>query len=268
MTEPRSDTYALRLSEAELARYAMMAELARTSEADLWQAAGIAPGAAVADVGCGPGALFSAIVAAVGEQGSVTGVDGDPDAVAQAQAFAAANGWPQVRVQVGRADATGLEPGGFDTVMMRHVLAHNGPTEQPIVDHLSTLVKPGGCVYLVDIFGPGFGVRPRDDDVDDLNDAYVRFHMAKGNDLQTGLRLDTLLGNAGLDVIAYRGWYNIAKPMGQVRPPSWAARDAMVAAGVATAEDVARWDAALDRISAQSPTIFAPMFGAVGRRVP
>src|ERR671930_620517 len=108
MTEPRSDTYALRLSEAELARYAMMAELARTSEADLWQAAGIAPGAAV------------------------------PDAVAQAQAFAAANGWPQVRVQVGRADATGLEPGGFDTVMMRHVLAHNGPTEQPIVDHLST----------------------------------------------------------------------------------------------------------------------------------
>jgi hypothetical protein len=149
---------------------------------------------------------------------------------------------------------------------MRHVLAHNGPTEQDIVDHLATLVKPGGCVYLVDIFGPAFAMRPDDPDVADLNDAYLRFHQAKGNDLLTGLRLDMLLERAGLQVVAYRGWYNIARPQGIVRPPSWAARDAMVAAGIATAEDIARWDAALQRVAAQSPAIFAPLFGAVGRR--
>src|SRR5919197_346282 len=130
-----TDSYALRLSEAELARYAMMAELARKEEADLWAAAGIVPGATVVDVGCGPGALFPALVAAVGDAGSVMGVDGDPDAVAAAQALAAANGWEQVRVQVGRADESGLEPDAADAVMMRHVLAHNAPTEQAIVDH-------------------------------------------------------------------------------------------------------------------------------------
>jgi hypothetical protein len=75
-----------------------------------------------------------------------------------------------------------------------------------------------------------------------------------------------LLTRAGLEVVDYRGWYNIVRPQGPIRPPSWAARDAMVAAGIATAEDLARWDAALDRLAAQSPTVFAPVFGAVGRR--
>jgi SAM-dependent methyltransferase len=266
MTDTTSDGYALQLSEAELQRYAMMAELARASEADLWETAGFTSGASVADVGCGPGALFPAVVAAVGERGSVVGVDGNPDTVRQAQAVVSASGWSNVTVQVGQAEATGVEPGTLDTVMMRHVLAHNGPTEQAIVNHLATLVKPGGCVYLVDIDGPAFRLRPTDPDLEDLNDAYGRFHAAKGNDLQTGLRLDDLLSAAGLDVVAYRGWYNIVNPQGGVRPPSWAARDAMVAAGIATDEDVARWGAALDRMLPQSPTVFAPLFGAVGSR--
>jgi SAM-dependent methyltransferase len=266
MTDTGTDGYALQLSAAELERYRMMAELAREAEADLWQTAGITTGAAVADVGCGPGALFPALVAAVGTTGRVAGVDGNAGAVAQAQAMAAAGGWDNVDVRVGQADATGLEPGDYDAVMIRHVLAHNGPTEQQIVDHLATLAKPGGRVYLVDIFGKGFGMRPDDREVAELNDAYARFHEMKGNDLLTGLRLDLLLERAGLELIDYRGWYNIARPQGAIRPPSWAARDAMVAAGIATPDDVERWDVALQRVAAQSPAIFAPVFGAVGRR--
>jgi len=40
----------------------------------------------------------------------------------------------------------------------------------------------------------------------------------------------------------------------------------MVGAGIATPDDVARWDAALDRTAAVHPTIFVPMFTTVGRR--
>ena len=47
--------YALTLGEDEVRRYRYMAEAARQSEQDLWQAAGITPGATVADIGCGPG---------------------------------------------------------------------------------------------------------------------------------------------------------------------------------------------------------------------
>ena len=146
MADTGTDAYALQLSPAELERYRIMADAARTAESDLWRLAGIVPGATVADVGCGPGALFPAIVEAVGVDGQVVGVDGVPTTVAQAQALVEANGWPNVTVQIGRADDTGLEPGSVDTVMMRHVLAHNGPSEQAIVDHLATLVKPGGQV--------------------------------------------------------------------------------------------------------------------------
>jgi 2-polyprenyl-3-methyl-5-hydroxy-6-metoxy-1,4-benzoquinol methylase len=49
--------YALQLSEAEIARYQLMAETAERAERDLWIAAGAAPGARIADVGCGPGAI-------------------------------------------------------------------------------------------------------------------------------------------------------------------------------------------------------------------
>jgi hypothetical protein len=53
-----------------------------------------------------------------------------------------------------------------------------------------------------------------------------------------------------------------------MRPPPWAARSAMIVAGVATDQDVARWARAFDRLDAEAarPTVFAPMFAAVGRR--
>jgi SAM-dependent methyltransferase len=210
--------------------------------------------------------MFPAIVTAVGPDGRLIGVDGVTGTVAQAQALVEANGWPNVEVRVGKADATGLDPGSVDTVMMRHVLAHNGQDEQAIVDHLATLVKPGGHVYLVDIDGSAFHTRPADPDVEELNEAYRTFHAQQGNDLLTGLRLDELLTTAGMDVIAYRGWFNIVKPRGQMRPPSWAARDAMVAAGVISADDLDRYEAGLDRVLGQDATLFAPLFGAVGRK--
>jgi hypothetical protein len=42
----------------------------------------------------------------------------------------------------------------------------------------------------------------------------------------------------------------------------------MVASGLATADDVARWEAAFERVAAMSPgpTLFAPVFVGVGRR--
>jgi hypothetical protein len=148
------------------------------------------------------------------------------------------------------------------------VLAHNGPAEQRIVDHLATLVRPGGAVYLVDIEGTGIRWRPVDSDMDDQLARYLEFHRAKGNDLEVGLRLADLLDRAGLDVVDHRGYYNIVKAPPGMRPPSWAARDAMVAAGVATDADVARWAAALARADAaeQRPVLFAPLFAAIGRR--
>jgi hypothetical protein len=142
-----------------------------------------------------------------------------------------------------------------------------GPTEQQIVDHLAAFVRPGGHLYLVDIDASMFRVRPSDPDVESLEETYRAFHAARGNDLDVGLWLSRLLTAAGLQAVVYRGWIQVLVPTGEFRPPAWAAREAMKAAGFASTADIARWDAAITALTADPPTVFFPIFGAVGRRL-
>src|SRR5439155_26860349 len=127
----------------------------------------------------------------------------DDDALAVAGELAARAG---VRMETlhGAADSTGLPDGTFDLVMMRHVLAHNGGSEQAIVDHLAALAAPGGSVYLTDIDSASFRLRGvTDPAITQLQDLYHEFHSKRGNDLEIGTRLDELLAAAGLEVVEF-----------------------------------------------------------------
>ncbi|MGY1601710.1 class I SAM-dependent methyltransferase [Geodermatophilus sp. SYSU D00815] len=260
--------YALAVSEAEVRRYRFMAERARADEADHWRRAGIGPGAVVADVGCGPAAVAVQVADVVGPSGRVLAVEPDASARAAARQVIAASGATNVELTAGTGTSSGLAAGSVDVAMMRHVLAHNGPDEQRIVDHLASLVRPGGSVYLVDVDGTAARTLDLDPELDDLFEKYLEFHRRRGNDLMTGLRLRRLLERAGLDVDLHESRYTIATLPPGVQAPMWAARDAMVAEGVATADDVARWEAAVTRADAAAarPTYFAPVFVAIGRR--
>jgi ubiquinone/menaquinone biosynthesis C-methylase UbiE len=262
------DGYVLQVSEAEIARYQVMAKRAQASEAQLWTEAGIRPGARIADVGCGPGAALALMARAVGPTGWVSGVDGDAAALSCARALLADVHVENADVRWGRADATGLEVAAFDTVVLRHVLAHNGGSEQRIVDHLATLVRPGGFVYLVDVDLSAMRMHPPSADLTDLTAKYIDFHSGRGNDPQIGLRLSELASGAGLDVTNFRGWFDVTVAPVGMRPPSWAARAAMVASGVASDADVTRWAAAfaaLDEAPGR-PMIFPALFAVVARR--
>ncbi|HST67134.1 MAG TPA: methyltransferase domain-containing protein [Mycobacteriales bacterium] len=257
--------YALRLGPREVTRYQLMAERARTAEADLWRLAGIVPGARIADVGCGPGALLPVLAAEVGPGGQVSGVDADPAAVGAAQAYT--SGLPGVSVVEGRADGTGLPAGHFDVVMVRHVLAHNGGREPGIIAHLVSLLRPGGTLYLVDTYAPGAATVPEVPVITELDDRYRTFHATRGNDLRTGPRLGGWLRDAGLEVLDFRGRYQIVPAPPGLRPPAWAARDAMLESGVATGADLDRWEQALAELDdcPDRPTFFMPVFTALGR---
>jgi 2-polyprenyl-3-methyl-5-hydroxy-6-metoxy-1,4-benzoquinol methylase len=185
-------------------------------------AAGIVPGARIADVGCGPDALLRLLAERVGAEGRAVGIDADPAAVAMARQQIA--GLPQARVQLGQADATGLEPGGYDVIMCRHVLAHNGGREAAIVAHLASLAAAGGCVYLVDVDATALRFTASEPDLEDLHERYREFHRARGNDLSVGLRLGDLLTEAGLTVERYACRAPVLRVPPGVRPPSWAAR--------------------------------------------
>lgn len=259
--------YALAVSEEEVGRYLLMAELAAAEERHLWELAGIGPGAVVADVGCGPAATSVQLARAVAPGGRVVGVERDRSALEAARAVVSAAG-VDVELRQGEAGGTGLEPGSVDVAVLRHVLAHNGGAEAAIVQHLSDVVRPGGSVYLVDVDLTAIRQLDADPELDDQVERYVEFQRRRGNDVSVGLRLRHLLEAAGLEPLVHEGRYAIVRPPPGMRPPSWAAREAMVAEGVVTAEDVQRWAAAFERADAQTvrPTLFAPTFVAVGRR--
>jgi SAM-dependent methyltransferase len=260
--------YTLALSEAELARYRLMAQHALAGESRQLELAGIAPGAVVADVGCGPAAMSVEIGILVGPSGRVIGVERDDGALAAARQVVAESGLDNVELRQGTATETGIPASSVDVAMLRHVLAHNGGDEQRVVDHLASLVRPGGSVYLVDVDLTGMRMLDGDPELDDLVDRYAAFHAARGNDPLIGLRLGQLLTAAGLELVDFVGGYNILTVPPGFRPPPWAARDAMLAQGAVTEQDILRWGVAFERLDAatERSTMFAPVFVGVGRK--
>jgi precorrin-6B methylase 2 len=258
--------YTLAISDAEVERYMLMAERSSRTDGRHWQRAGVVPGAVVADVGCGPAAFSVVLASAVGPTGRVIGVERDEQALAAARRVVAAAGVGNVGLHSGDAADTGLPDGSVDVVVMRHVLAHNGPDEQRIVDHVAGLVRPGGSVLLVDVDGTAVRMLDADADLDDLDTKYLELHRRRGNDLQTGVRLGRLLRRAGLTVVLHEGTYDIIAAPPGMRPPSWAACAAMLDEGIAAPEDVRRWAAAFGRmdVAEPRPTAFLPQFVAIG----
>jgi SAM-dependent methyltransferase len=193
-------------------------------------------------------------------------VERDQQALDAGRQVVAAAGAGNVELRRGEAADTGLADGSVDVVVMRHVLAHNGPDEQRIVDHLARLVRPGGRVFLVDVDATAIRMLDADPDLDDLHSRYLELHRRRGNDLQTGLRLGRLLSRAELTVVLHVGSYEILPAPRGVRPPSWAARAAMLEEGITSPEAVQRWEAAFARLDAADPrpTMFLPQFTAIG----
>jgi hypothetical protein len=96
---------------------------------------------------------------------------------------------------------------------------------------------------------------------------YRAFHATRGNDLRPGPQLAGWLRDAGLEVVEFRGRYQIVPAPPGLRPPAWASREAMLDAGVVTAADLDRWERAIAELDASPdrPTFFMPLFTALGR---
>lgn len=77
----------------------------------------LSKGSRVLDVGCGPGASFPYLLAAVGHPGEVLGVEISPEVAATAQKRIEANHWPNVRVVIGDGRTVALQ-GKFDGLML------------------------------------------------------------------------------------------------------------------------------------------------------
>jgi ubiquinone/menaquinone biosynthesis C-methylase UbiE len=113
------------------------------------QAAGLAPGQTVVDLGCGPGYFTLPAAELVGEHGKVYGVDVQPEMVDACRRRAAEAG--ATRVEVVRSDETRIPlPDAIaDRVLLAFVL-HEADDQHALLREVRRLLKPGGEVACIE----------------------------------------------------------------------------------------------------------------------
>jgi len=111
--------------------------------------AALQPGEVVADIGAGTGLYTAAFSAAVGDDGAVYAVDISPVFLEHLRVTAADEGWDNVQVVEGSADAVNLQEDSIDVAFICDTYHH---FEQPAetLASLQLALKPGGRLYLLD----------------------------------------------------------------------------------------------------------------------
>jgi ubiquinone/menaquinone biosynthesis C-methylase UbiE len=153
--------------------------------------AGLAPGAAVVDVGCGTGTLAMALAAGGAE---VIGVDGDPEVLALAHAKPGAEA---VQWRKGLATALPLPGASADRVVMSLLLHHlaAGAKRTALAEAVRVL-RPGGRLHVAD-----WG-RPRDPLMRAAARALTRIDGAEGLREHLEGAVPVLLADAGFVAVA------------------------------------------------------------------
>jgi ubiquinone/menaquinone biosynthesis C-methylase UbiE len=118
--------------------------------------AGLAPGEAVLDVGCGTGTLAIAASRRVGSSGTVCAIDASPPMIARSRRKAIKAG-VDVDFRVAVAESLPFSDGRFDAVLSTLMLHHlPRKTRQQCAGEIKRVLRDGGRVLAVD-FGRGNG---------------------------------------------------------------------------------------------------------------
>ncbi len=113
------------------------------------------PGATVADIGCGLGALALQLHQAVGPEGLVWAVDVDPEVLAFAKTLAEHEGAGSVHTVLAQPDDASLPPDSCDLVLLYDMANSLRPEDLPgFSSSLARAVAPGGRLAVYHLPGP------------------------------------------------------------------------------------------------------------------
>ena len=151
--QSRDAEYTMGRSEEETQRLIEQSQLYDDVTRRFFLRSGIEKGMKVLDVGSGAGDIALTLAEFVGPEGSVVGVDINPDILKTAQARADAAGFTNVEFIAG--DARTLElPNDFDAIAGRLVLLYMADPAEAL-RKLATYLRPGGVVAFQEIeFAP------------------------------------------------------------------------------------------------------------------
>jgi ubiquinone/menaquinone biosynthesis C-methylase UbiE len=159
--------------------------------------AGVTPGWRALDLGCGPRGTLELLSERVGPTGHVTGLDFNPDHVAQARELVEQRGLTNVEVVQGDARDTGLPPGSFDLVHARLLLV-TIPDPTAVLGEMVRLARPGGWVLSDEADCSTHICHPPNAAWDRLADTFLAAFRLDGADPDLGRRLSELFRAAGL----------------------------------------------------------------------
>ena len=156
MTETENKrSYAFSDTENEKKRLEEQSRIIGVTTRRMFESAGIAPGMKVLDIGSGAGDVALILADMVGPDGSVVGIEKNPDIIDTARKRAEAGSYGNVTFLAGDAGSLDLDD-DFDALVGRAVLMYI-PDPVGVLKALLKHVKPGGVVAFQEV---DFTIRP------------------------------------------------------------------------------------------------------------
>ncbi len=157
--------YPIKTTADEYMRLAIQSDLMRQDARDMLARIGDGRGQRVLDLCCGTGGITDVLSEWVGPGGTVLGGDLDAAKLAYASQWAEQLGLSNVTYEEVNAFQSGLPAQSFDLVHTRFALSviQDG---LGILDHMLTLVKPGGLVCVQEVNATSMECDPPNDDWD------------------------------------------------------------------------------------------------------
>jgi SAM-dependent methyltransferase len=211
--------YSLGSSEGETSRLQRQADELTPDSRALLDRAGLRPGQAAIDLGCGPAGILGLLAERVSPGGRVVGVDADPAHTALAARFAAMRGLTGVEVITADARRTGLPSSSFDLVHARTLLI-NVPDPAQVVAEMVRLARPGGQVVAMEPDTEYALCYPPHPAFTRLCEIFPVVFGRHGADPHIGRRVPELFRRAGLGEVAVEATARVY-PLGHSRRTIW-----------------------------------------------
>jgi|HubBroStandDraft_6_1064221.scaffolds.fasta_scaffold03794_3 ubiquinone/menaquinone biosynthesis C-methylase UbiE len=252
------ERYVIRGGREGYDRLLLLARASWPDTAALFGRAGLRPGMKCADLGCGGGEVSFEMARLVEPGGSVTGVDMDEVKLGLARDAARARGVTNVEfvaTNVNKWD----EPDTYDVVYARFLLQH---LSEPVslLRRMWAAVRIGGRLIVEDADFDGWCCHPSNQGFDFFVRSYAEVIRRRGGDHATGRKLYSYFLEAGIATPQIALVQSVFAS-GDGKELAWstldATREAIVAEGVASSDELAAALASLRQFTDDATTIIA-----------
>ena len=195
--------YPIKTTADEFTRLQIQADLFRDDARAMLTSIGDGSDLRVLDLCCGTGGITDVLSEWVGERGRVVGADLDSDKLAYARRRTAESGISNIEFIETNAFDTSFEPASFDLAHTRFALSviESG---LGILDHMLTLVRPGGLMFVEEANTHTMECSPTHADWDHALALMKDIFRAIGADTTMGLSLRGAFLERGLADIRVR----------------------------------------------------------------